>query len=550
MQDIHCQVLIIGGGAAAMRAAIAAHDAAAETLIVCKQTPGYSGNSVIARSGHSAPFGTAALDDTPALFVSDILHAGSHVNHQPMVWALATEACARIEELVRWGVPFLSRDGRIETQPSAGHQRPRGCYTVKNIATEVARPVRQQVDQRGIRIIDHVMLQDLLVDDGRCYGAVGIHRSHGEPYVIHAGTTILATGGCGEVYAQTTNVTGITGDGMAMALRAGVELVDMEFVQYYPTVLRWPVTRLLASPTLFPLGARLYNARGERFMANLPPGTENVTRDIRSRVIFQEIAAGRGVYNDAVILSLAAIDEAAFRRYAPDMAHIVDAQQLDYRTARFLVRPEAHFFCGGVRTDAWGATALAGLYAVGEVAGGCHGANRLANNAFSECYVFGKRAGEHAAAAAATHSVPASVATQANERVRQFAQRAARPGDDPERYRAVRRELRQQMWDNVGIVRRTATLRAALEAIRALAQHTQACRGDRPATIVRCLELDNMALVAEAVALAALTRQESRGTHYLEDLPERNDGQWLCNLLVRQDTDGTLQVRQAPVVAL
>ena len=552
MQDVHCQVLVIGGGAAAMRAAIAAHDAGATTLMVSKQTPGYSGNSVIARSGHSAPFGTPELDDRPELLVADTLQAGSYVNHQPVVWALATEACARIEELIAWGAPFLTHAGRIETQPSAGHQRPRGCYTVKNIATEVARPVRQQVDQRGIRILDHVMLQELLVEDGRCYGAVGIHRSHGEPCIIQAGATILATGGCGEVYAQTTNVTGITGDGMAMALRAGVDLVDMEFVQYYPVVLRWPVTRLLASPTLFPLGARLYNARGERFMASLPQGTENVTRDIRSRAIFQEIVAGRGIYDDAVIMSLAEIDEAAFRRYAPDMAHIVDVQQLDYRTAQFLVRPEAHFFCGGVRTDAWGATALAGLYAVGEVAGGCHGANRLANNAFPECYVFGKRAGEHAAAAVTSQSTPppATLMTQARAHLRAFEQRAIQPGDAPDHYKAVRSALRQLMWDDVGIVRRTATLRTALTAIRALADQAHACRGARPATVVRCLELENLILIAEAITLAALTRQESRGTHYLEECPEKDDTHWLCNLLVHQRDDRALQVRKAPVVTV
>jgi len=552
MQDVHCQVLVIGGGAAAMRAAIAAHDAGATALLVSKQTPGYSGNSVIARSGHSGPFGTPDLDDSPELFVADTLHAGSYVNHQPMVRALATEACARIADLIAWGAPFLTRAGRIETQPSAGHQRPRGCYTVKNISTEVARPVRQQVDKRGIGILDHVMLQELLVEDGRCYGAIGIHRSHGEPYIIYAGATILATGGCGEVYAQTTNVTGITGDGMAMALRAGVDLVDMEFVQYYPVVLRWPVTRLLASPTLFPLGARLYNARGERFMASLPQGTENVTRDIRSRAIFQEIVAGRGLHHDAVIMSLADIDEVAFRRYAPDMAHMVDAQQLDYRTAQFLVRPEAHFFCGGVRTDAWGATALSGLYAVGEVAGGGHGANRLANNAFPECYVFGKRAGEHAAIAATSHLAPppTALATRVRQHLRAFEQRAAQPGDDPDRYKAVRSTLRQQMWDNVGIVRRTATLHTALEAIRRLADQAHDCRWDRPATVVRCLELDNLVLVAEAIALAALTRQESRGTHYREEFPEKDDAHWLCNLLVRQGTVGNLEIHQAPVVTV
>ncbi|PON10109.1 L-aspartate oxidase, partial [Candidatus Entotheonella serta] len=159
------------------------------------------------------------------------------------------------------------------------------------------------------------------------------------------------------------------------ALRAGVDLVDMEFVQYYPVALRWPVTRLLASPTLFPLGAKLYNVHGDRFMANLPQGTENVTRDIRSRAIFREVIEGRGIDDDAVVMSLEDIEEDAFRRYAPDMAHITDMRQLDYRTARFLVRAEAHFFCGGIRTDAFGAASLPGLYAIGESAGGCHGSN-------------------------------------------------------------------------------------------------------------------------------------------------------------------------------
>src|SRR5262249_51781065 len=188
--------------------------------------------------------------------------------------------------------------------------------------------------------------------------------------------------------------------------------------------------------------------------------------------------------------------------------------------------------------------------AVGEVAGGCHGANRLANNAFPECYVFGKRAGEHAAAAVTSHAPqpPATLVTQAHERLRQVAQPAAQPGDGAVRYRAVRSALRQEMWANVGIVRRTATLRTALETIRTLAQQAHACRGDSPATVVRCLELDNLTLVAEAIALAALTRQESRGTHYLEELPERDDTHWLCNLQVQQSTDGSLQVRQTSVV--
>jgi fumarate reductase (CoM/CoB) subunit A len=545
MQEVCCEVAVIGGGAAAMRAAIAAHDAGAAVCIVSKQTPGYSGNSVIARSGHSAPF---APDDSPEQFFTDIIKGGEAINHQPIVQALSTEACARIEELVDWGVPFLTRDGRIETQPAAGHSYPRGCYTVKNTATEVARPVRAQVDQRSIPVLDHVMLHTALVDNGRCMGAVGMHRSTGELYAIHAAATIVATGGGAEVYAQNTNVTGVTGDGLAMALRAGVELVDMEFVQYYPVALRWPVTRLLASPTLFPLGAKLYNRLGERFMANVPQGTENVTRDIRSRAIYREIAAGRGINDDAVILSLADIDADDFQRYAPDMAHIAEVKHLDYRTAEFLVRPEAHFFCGGIRTDEYGTTSLSGFYAIGEAAGGCHGSNRLANNAFTECYVFGKRAGEHAAAYSRgqTARVPAALVQARLDWLQQRTQYTSGTED----FKTVRHALRQCMWDNVGVVRDGASLDAALATLRTLAESAQACRGARPATMVRCLELENILVVAEAIALSAAYRRESRGTHFREDFPERDDAAWLANVLVYQAPDGTLQAATAPVMTM
>jgi succinate dehydrogenase/fumarate reductase flavoprotein subunit len=481
------------------------------------------------------------------MFAADILKAGDYMNHQPIVRALSAEACARIEELVAWGVPFLTLNGRIETQPSAGHSYPRGCYTVKNIATEVARPMRAQVDRRAIPVLDHLMLHHLLVENGRCAGAVGMHRSTGEIYVVDAPAVIIATGGGAEVYAQTTNVSGVTGDGLAMALRAGVPLVDMEFVQYYPVALRWPVTRLLASPTLFPLGAKLYNKLGERFMAALPQGTENVTRDVRSRAIFHEIAAGRGINDDAVVLSLAEIDEAAFRRYAPDMAHIADVKKLDYRTAQFLVRPEAHFFCGGIRTDAWGATALPGLYAVGEAAGGCHGANRLANNAFTECYVFGKRAGEHAATYVGSGTPPPAPPSLWQDTVRALEQRAQQTSRSLDT-KTVNTTLRQQMWMHVGVVRQATSLQTALATIRALAEQARTCGGERPAAVVRGLELENICLIAEAIALAALSREESRGTHSREDFPEKDNASWLCNLLVSRGTDGVLQVRKTPIV--
>jgi succinate dehydrogenase/fumarate reductase flavoprotein subunit len=404
------------------------------------------------------------------------------------------------------------------------------------------------VDQRGIAVLDHLMVQHLLVDNHRCCGVVGVHRSNGEIYVVHAGAVILATGGGAEVYAQTTNVSGVTGDGLAMALRAGVALVDMEFVQYYPVALRWPVTRLLASPTLFPLGAKLYNRLGERFMSALPQGTENVTRDVRSRAIFREIAAGRGINDDAVILSLADIDEVAFQRYAPDMAHIAAIKKLDYRTAQFLVRPEAHFFCGGIRTDAWGATTLPGLYAVGEAAGGCHGANRLANNAFTECYVFGKRAGEHAAAYVRSPLASRPVAASLwQDYVRMLEQRTS-PTADTTDLKTLNKTLRQQMWEHVGVVRHATSLQEAFSTIQQLQEQVQRGGGDHPAALVRCLELENLCLTAAVITLAALAREESRGTHSREDFPDKDDAGWHCNLLVEQRPDGSLQTRKVPVV--
>jgi succinate dehydrogenase/fumarate reductase flavoprotein subunit len=285
-------------------------------------------------------------------------------------------------------------------------------------------------------------------------------------------------------------------------------------------------------------------------MANLPHGTENVTRDIRSRAIFREIAAGRGINDDAVVMSLADIDAEDFQRYAPDMAHIAEIKNLDYRTARFLVRAEAHFFCGGIRTDEVGATSLPGLYAIGEAAGGVHGANRLANNAFTECYVFGKRSGEHAATYSRAHangvSLPGSLIQEQVSRLEDRTQPAAGARDEKE----VRRTLRHCLWDQVGVIRTGAVLQSALDTIHTLAEAAQACRGDRPAMMVKCLELDNLLLTAESITRSALYREESRGTHYREDFPDRDDNTWHCNVVVRQGADRRLQVQTAPVVTM
>ena len=538
MQNLSCDVLILGGGPAAMTATIAAMESGADALLVCKQSPGSSGNIVMARAGHSANF---APDDSAALFLEDTLEGGAHLNHPDVAHTMCADSAARIRDLFDWGIPFITReDGSFDLHPQGGHKRDRGIYPVRNWGVEVARPLRKKLDADAARILENVMTVDLLVDEGVCRGVMGFHTRSGEVYAIRAAATILATGGAGQIFSENTNAGGITGDGFGVALRAGLALSDMEFVQFYPAVIKRPESNMVVAPTLFPLGARFLNRGGADIMRDVPGGGD-ATRDLMARAVYLELMRGGGV-DGAVQMDLSGISMADLEHFAPDNLKLFARRGVSPHGGDIYVSPKAHFFMGGVPIDGEGATAMGGLYAAGEVSAGAHGANRLSNNAFTEAHTLGWRAGKAASGYARSSESAGPGPALAKAHADALAARAGRPN------RAVDlvRELKRLCWEKAGIVREQALLEEARGALEEVQRALASCGGSEPARLVEAVEAENMCLSARAVVEAALMRTESRGAHYRTDYPEPDDARWRVNVFVKKD-ENALLARARPI---
>lgn len=529
MENLSCDVLILGGGPAAMTATIAAMESGADALLVCKQSPGSSGNIVMARAGHSANF---APDDSAALFLEDTLAGGDYLNHPDVADAMCADSAARIRDLYEWGIPFITRgDGTFDLHPQGGHRRDRGLYPVRNWGVEVARPLRKKLDADGARILEHVMAVDLLVDEGVCRGVVGFHTRSGRIYAVHAAATILATGGAGQIYAENTNAGGITGDAFGMALRAGLALSDMEFVQFYPAVIKRPESNMVVAPTLFPLGARFLNRDGADIMRDVPGGGE-ATRDLMARAVYLELMGGGGV-DGAVQMDLSGIPMADLEHFAPDNLKLFARRGVSPHGSDIYVTPKAHFFMGGVPIDGQGATAMPGLYAAGEASAGAHGANRLSNNAFTEAHALGWRAAK-AAAGYARGADGAADTGLARRHADALTARAGRTGRAVE----LAREIKRVCWENAGIVREGGLLEEARAELAGAERGLADCGGSEPARMVEAVEAENMCLSAGAVVESALMRTESRGAHFRTDYPDPDDARWRVNVFVKKDDDG------------
>ncbi len=532
MENLSCDVVILGGGPAAMTAAIAAMESGADALLVCKQSPGNSGNIVMARAGHSANF---APDDSAALFLEDTLEGGAHLNHPDVADAMCADSAARIRDLYEWGIPFITReDGAFDLHPQGGHRRDRGVYPVRNWGVEVARPLRRKLDADGARILENVMAVDLLVEEGVCRGVIGFHTRSGAIYAIHAPATVLATGGAGQIYAENTNAGGITGDAFGMALRAGLALSDMEFVQFYPAVIKRPESNMVVAPTLFPLGARFLNRDGEDVLRDVPGGGD-ATRDLMARAVYLELMGGGGV-DGAVQMDLSGIPVADLEHFAPDNLKLFARRGVSPHSSEIYVTPKAHFFMGGVPIDGTGATAMPGLYAAGEASAGAHGANRLSNNAFTEAHTLGWRAAKAASEYARGADGTAADTALARSRADALTKRAGRTG------RAVElvREIKRVCWENAGIVREGGLLEEARGELAGIARGLTACGGSEPARLVEAVEAENMCLSAQAVVESALARTESRGAHYRTDYPDADEARWRVNVFVKKNENDFL----------
>ncbi|WP_434741634.1 fumarate reductase/succinate dehydrogenase flavoprotein subunit [Micromonospora sp. SH-82] len=594
----HYDVVVIGAGGAGLRAAIEARLAGKRTAIISKSLFGKA-HTVMAEGGAAAAMGNVNSRDNWQVHFRDTMRGGKFLNNVRMAELHAKEAPQRIWELETYGALFdRTPDGRISQRNFGGHEYPRLAHVGDRTGLELIRTLQQKIvslqqedrqrygsyDAR-IRVFAETTITDLLLDSAtpgaaRIAGAFGYYRESGEFILLEAPAVVLATGGVGRSYKVTSNSWEYTGDGHALALRAGATLVNMEFLQFHPTGMVWPpsVKGILVTESVRGDGGVLKNSEGRRFMFDYVPDVfrsqyaqteeeadrwyadpdnnrrppELLPRDEVARAINSEVKAGRGTPAGGVLLDIASRRSAEeIRRRLPSMYHqFKELADVDITAEPMEVGPTCHYVMGGVEVDPDSGAAhggVRGLFAAGEVSGGMHGSNRLGGNSLSDLLVFGKRAGGHAASYADGLTARPRVAVAAVEAAVETAL-APLQRDTGENPYALQQDLQAVMGDLVGIIRREGELVDALGRLAELRERVAkvSAAGDRrynPGWHL-ALDLRNMLVVSECTALAALERRESRGGHTREDFPTM-DPQWRrVNLVCSLDGDAVRLTRK------
>jgi succinate dehydrogenase / fumarate reductase flavoprotein subunit len=578
-------VLVIGAGGAGLRAAIEAAASGVKVGVVCKSLLGKA-HTVMAEGGIAAALSNVDDRDNWQVHFSDTMRGGQYLNNWRMAELHAREAPDRVRELEAWGALFdRTKDGRILQRNFGGHRYPRLAHVGDRTGLEMIRTLQDHGIHSGMDVHMECTVLSLLLDSGRIAGAFGYDREKGHFIVWPAKAVVLATGGIGRAYQVTSNSWEYTGDGHALAFRAGADLLDMEFVQFHPTGMVWPISvrGILVTEGVRGDGGVLRNSEGRRFMfddipdlykdqtadnedegfrytqgdrnARRPP--ELLTRDHVARCINREVKAGRGSPHGGVYLDIAWIkqripnSEEYIKRKLPSMYHqFKQLADIDITKEPMEVGPTTHYMMGGVRVD--GDTQMStvpGLFAAGEAAAGLHGANRLGGNSLSDLLVFGQRAGRHAAEFARNN--PAGAIDDAQ--LQSAAASALQPfeigpaGENPYQIQADLQDFMQRL---VGIVRIEAEMQEALDAISQLRE--RAARAGIPGNRQynngwhTAMDLPNLLTVSEAIARAALLRQESRGAQFREDFPNK-DPQWgQSNIAVRRGGHGEVLTEKLP----
>jgi succinate dehydrogenase / fumarate reductase, flavoprotein subunit len=547
-------VVVIGAGGAGLRAAVAAYDAGAKTALICRSLLGKA-HTVMAEGGIAAALGNMYPEDNWEVHFRDTMRGGKLLNNWRMAELHAKEAPARVYELEQWGALFdRTPSGKISQRDFGGHRYARLAHVGDRTGLEMIRALQQRAVSLGIDVFMELAVTDLLKEGDRIAGAFGYWRESGRFVVFEAPAVILATGGIGKAWKVTSNSWECTGDGHALALRSGATLLNMEFVQFHPTGMVWPlsVRGLLVTESVRGDGGVLRNSEDRRFMFDYIPEffkaetadsieeadrwytdksnnrrpPELLPRDEVARAINSEIKAGRGTPHGGVYLDIASRRSPEFiKRRLPSMYHqFLELADVDITKEAMEIGPTCHYVMGGVEVDPDSqASIIPGLFAAGEVAGGMHGANRLGGNSLSDLLVFGKRAGEYAAAYAKELAARPKVAQTDLAHAAAEALAPFRSGTAAENPYTIHHELQDVMQDLVGIIRVEDELKEALERIAVLRSRAEAVsvEGNRQYNPGWHLALDlrNMLVVAESVALAALERQESRGGHTRDDFP-------------------------------
>jgi succinate dehydrogenase / fumarate reductase flavoprotein subunit len=542
-------VVIVGAGCAGMRAAIEAHDAGADVALISKIHPTRS-HSGAAEGGINAALGNAS-EDNPEIHAFDTVKGADYLGDQDAIQILCDEAPGDVYELEHWGAVFSrTEDGRIAQRPFGAAGAPRTAYAADITGHVLVQVLYEQVLKREIPAYEEFFAWRLVIEDERCQGVICWDLLNGGLKTIGAKTVILCTGGAGRLYAGTTNAYACTGDGMAMALRVGVPLEDMEMMQFHPTTLS--PTGVLITEGCRGEGAYLLNSEGERFLKRYAPNAmELASRDVISRAEQTEIDEGRGVDGNVLLdLRHLGAEKILERLHGTRELSMVFAG-VDPIHEPIPVRPGSHYHMGGVDTDVWGQTLVTGLYAAGECA--CvsvHGANRLGGNALMETITFGKRSGAHAADWALSHTtieVPPSVEADAERELKRLLDRSK-----GERPWAIRDELATTMHENFGVFRREDQMKQQGEIVAELRERYERVVVDDKGSVfnndlTQALELGFLLELAECMIVAGLARKESRGAHARpHDYPDRDDENFMRHTLVTWD-DGRPRLGWKPV---
>ena len=579
-------VLVIGAGGAGLRAAIEAAANGVSVGLICKSLLGKA-HTVMAEGGIAAALSNVDERDNWKVHFADTMRGGQYLNDWRMAELHAKEAPDRVRELEAWGALFdRTKDGRILQRNFGGHKYPRLAHVGDRTGLEMIRTLQDHGIHQGIVVHMEFTVITLLKNGERVVGAFGYDREKGQFKLFRAKAIIIATGGVGRAFKITSNSWEYTGDGHSLAYHAGAQLMDMEFVQFHPTGMVWPpsVRGILVTEGVRGEGGILLNKENNRFMfgeipelyrnqtadneeegwkytqgdraARRPP--ELLTRDHVARCIVREIKEGRGSPHNGVFLDISWIKQKLpnaaehIKKKLPSMYHqFKKLADIDITKQAMEVGPTTHYMMGGIRVNAdTQMSTVPGLFAAGEAAAGLHGANRLGGNSLSDLLVFGKRAGEFAAIFAKENGQPVIINEQ---EIAGFAKKALEPferteGDNPFQ---VQYDLQEMMQDLVGIVRKEEELKKAMDELKKLWQRSGKVKviGNREYNNGwhTALDLQNLLTVSEAITRAAIERKESRGAHFREDYPEKDEKTGKCNLIISKGEDGQMKVKREPL---
>ncbi len=538
IKTISSDVLIIGSGGAGSRAAIEVDDAGLKPLIVSKGLSFRSGCTGMAEGGYNAVFKTVDKDDSIEAHMHDTLKGGSYLNDEKLVEILVNESPKRLIDLENYGALFDRQEsGEIDQRPFGGQSFRRTCYQGDRTGAELLNALKEEIIRRDIECIEEVMITSLVCEGTQVIGACGFDLKDSSLIYFQAKSTILASGGAGQLYPVTSNTFQKNGDGYAIAFRAGASLIDMEQIQFHPTGMVKPKTKrgILVTEAVRAEGGILLNKDGERFMSKYAPEKmELATRDVVARSIYQEIIEGKGTDDGGVYLDISHLDDDYIDEKLETMVLQFENVGVDIKHEPIEVAPTAHHFMGGLKINTDASTSLENLFGAGEVCGGVHGANRLGGNALADTQVFGKIAGESASKAAKQTDLKTNEEMVENEasRIEGIIKKGTIKPQD------FKNRIKNLMWEKVAIVREEKTLNEALGELLEMQKELDSLdvseKKQYNTELVTALEVINMVEICILTVKSAILRRESRGAHFRSDFPESLD-EWKKSIVINKN---------------